>query len=377
MVHRTASDIHQLRRLLSGDADRDDYADCCERAARLWVDLTRRPSFVREFPHGGKLLADTLAKLPGAFDQISVSFGSKALAMGTLPIWLWCRPEWVMPLGFDEMRFHSERVFDPSVSDSSAGFIEDAMRDYLQVQKGTDSGGRVDSAAICQMLQLVMQAPQFRSKNGQWHDFEYLMDKALPPELDENRKFDEWVGLLRDSWISRLNTAPLPAEAVIYMPALHTPLSRYPDLQLTVAVKDILQFIAEERTALVDLPWRTLEEIVAELLHDMGLQVELTPRSHDGGRDVIARGELIPGEPTVLAIEVKQRKVVPVSELRSALWANRDFPALLFATSGRFSAGVYEERSRRDNMLRLYLKDGVALQQWIDSYAKRHGLTTR
>jgi hypothetical protein len=111
-----------------------------------------------------------------------------------------------------------------------------------------------------------------------------------------------------------------------------------------------------------------LENIVAELLRDRGMEVALTSRAADGGRDVIARGELIPGEPTLLAVEVKHKPVVGLDDVRSRLYANRAFPALLFATSGRFTAGVVRERSQPDTHLRLFLKDGFALSQWVSTY---------
>ena len=65
--------------------------------------------------------------------------------------------------------------------------------------------------------------------------------------------------------------------------------------------------------------------------------------------------------------------VVSIPELREALWANRHFPALLLATSGRFSAGVFWEKAKKGAALRLYVKDEVAFNQWIDLYAGTHG----
>jgi hypothetical protein len=98
------------------------------------------------------------------------------------------------------------------------------------------------------------------------------------------------------------------------------------------------------------------------------MEVSVTPRTRDGGRDILARGELIPGEPTVLAVEVKHKGLVGIDEVASRLYRNREFPAMLFATSGRFSAGVVREKRRPENFLRLLLKDGVGLGQWISEY---------
>lgn len=120
---------------------------------------------------------------------------------------------------------------------------------------------------------------------------------------------------------------------------------------------------------LASISWKQLEEIVAELLRSNGLEVEVQRHSPQGGRDIIARGELIPGyDPVTLAIEVKHKKVVYRPEVQMALWQNRMFPALLFVTSGRFSAGVLREKNLPENHLRLILKDGITLWDMIQAY---------
>ena len=73
----------------------------------------------------------------------------------------------------------------------------------------------------------------------------------------------------------------------------------------------------------------------------------------------------------MLAIEVKHKGIVHLDEIRSRLYANHQFPALMFATSGRFSAGVIQEKKKPENFLRLLLKDGLALSQWIADYGSR------
>ena len=47
---------------------------------------------------------------------------------------------------------------------------------------------------------------------------------------------------------------------------------------------------------------------------------------------------------------------------------NEDFPSLLIATAGVFSAGVVCEKMRARHQLRLILKDGIALRQCIEVY---------
>ena len=62
---------------------------------------------------------------------------------------------------------------------------------------------------------------------------------------------------------------------------------------------------------------------------------------------------------------MKHKGVVGLDDIRSRVHANREFPALMFATSGRFSAGVLREKEKPDNFVRLWLRDGTALGSWI------------
>ena len=155
---------------------------------------------------------------------------------------------------------------------------------------------------------------------------------------------------------------------VVVLPDLWLPPDKHGRIEVVDATVALLNAIKAERISLADASWRQLEQIVAELLRSRGMVVKLTPPSADGGRDILARGELLPGEPMTLAVEVKHKPVVGLDEVRARLWANRQFPALLFATSGRYSAGVIREKQKPENHLRLILKDGIALGQWIKAY---------
>jgi hypothetical protein len=96
------------------------------------------------------------------------------------------------------------------------------------------------------------------------------------------------------------------------------------------------------------------------------MSIHVVRESPQGGRDIIARGQLIPhAEPVTIAVEVKHRPVVGRPEVQMALHQNRMFPALLFVTSGRFSGGVISEASLPENRMRLFLQDGVALRELL------------
>ncbi len=138
---------------------------------------------------------------------------------------------------------------------------------------------------------------------------------------------------------------------------------------LTENIQGVLTALKAEKVNLRQVSWQQLEEIVAEILRAAGMEIHIVRQRPQGGRDILARGVLIPGEePLTIAIEVKHREVVDRPDLETVLWQNRMFPALLFVTSGRFTAGVYREKSGKENMLRLYLKDGVALGDMLKRY---------
>lgn len=263
-------------------------------------------------------------------------------------------PEAAFPLGFDEIRYAAPRVDNPDVSESAAGAFQEAAEEMLPRPAGS-------------LFLEVVATTQYRTPNGMWHDIEAVLDK-IAPHVDDH---DELAAGTTETWLKSIEEADPILQSTLSLPAFSVPVS-FGDSILHKATQTVLRELHNHETTLVDLHWRTMEEIVAELLHDLGLQVTVTDRSNDGGRDVIARGELIPGEPTLIAVEVKHKKVVPVSDIRDAMWANRHFPALMFVTSGRLSAGVYRERMEKEGMLRLFLKDGRGLEQWIDQYVKRN-----
>lgn len=120
---------------------------------------------------------------------------------------------------------------------------------------------------------------------------------------------------------------------------------------------------------LEDLNPSEFEDLVGELLFAAGLKIHMVREVPQGGRDLIARGTLIPDdEPVEMAIEVKHRRVVDRPQVQLALYQNRAYPALLFVTSGRFTAGVFKEKALEQNRFRLFLKDGFAVGDLIRTH---------
>jgi hypothetical protein len=269
-------------------------------------------------------------------------------------------PHLLMPLGFDEFRVipRDDDDLEPKVRFSDIPNFEEFSFafPYEVLFRETSSGtwfqlegiGRLSGSATPDQPTIHFSGPKAPSK--------YI----LPVD---------YLNL-----VETIRREPDPNSRLLLFPGIWTPNAQSTQqIALTSIVPEILKAVFEEKSNLRDIHWRHLEEIVAELLKAFGMKVWVTPNTHDGGRDVIARGELIPGEPTLLAIEVKQKEVMGLADVQRALQANRDFPALLVATAGRFSAGVIREKLLVHNQLRLFLKDGVAVGQWIEKYARGRG----
>ena len=303
-----------------------------------------------------------------------------ACASGIAFYKLLTEPDFVYRLGYDAYRFGPYSLSDDIYSESARDIqpeIDETLVEFLMSTVGLDA----DIVALLQQsLNRMFKWTQYRTLTGSWHDTMAIFDRYLPyredVQLEIKMPMQEWVMGTVASMRSNIQSYLTPIDTYTYLPAFPITSEDASEIPLVEAASSILNEIATGRKLMRELHWRQLEEIVAELLKSMGLKVKLTPRSRDGGRDVVAYGELIPGEPTLIAVEVKHKNVVPISDLRDALWANRHFPALFLATSGRFSAGVIREKTMQENHLRLILKDGVALKQWIDLYtmARREGI---
>lgn len=113
-----------------------------------------------------------------------------------------------------------------------------------------------------------------------------------------------------------------------------------------------------------------LEEIVADLLHDQGCEVEVTPRSGDGGADILAKMDSPIGRLLTL-VDVKRYKEenpVGVGLVRQLNGAIDDWRAShgMLVTTSRFTRGAQEFRERHE--YRISLKGYGDLTAWISGY---------
>jgi Restriction endonuclease len=260
------------------------------------------------------------------------------------------RPHLLMPCGFDEhVSFRTRKQFKNTWITTSDWVKESTCGESLY-RKPTGQWFWLASPSV-----------------GRWDDFHFDTKSTIhEEEYALTITFDE---LFKNLYRVASDEKP-GTEERLWSPALWTPAAQEKERSALVEiVQPVLTAIRSEAITLESLTWRQLEEVVAEVLRASGLEIHLVQERPQGGRDIVARGELIPGqEPLELAIEVKHQKIVDRPQIEAALWQNRAYPALLFATSGRFTAGVLQEKANPANRLRLFLKDGEALGDMIRDY---------
>jgi HJR/Mrr/RecB family endonuclease len=143
---------------------------------------------------------------------------------------------------------------------------------------------------------------------------------------------------------------------------------------ITIASTELLKSLYKSRLNLANINWTELEDIVAEIFRDKGFQIIKNKRTRDGGRDLIVNGEFFPGIKSKMAVEVTSQKVVGIKKVAQTLYQNRNYPLIMIATSGSFSGGVIKTSREPDNELRLILKDGHSINEWINDYGKENKL---
>lgn len=133
--------------------------------------------------------------------------------------------------------------------------------------------------------------------------------------------------------------------------------------------------LLQEGSSWHEIDSRALEEVVAELFDGFGYQVELTKRTRDGGRDVIAiRHSTIKDDKYLIECKHWEDKVGVgvVRELLGVGVAEVNSGLILVSTSGFTSdARLFAEREQVRWILAL--KDRDAIDVWIEEYARQRG----
>lgn len=164
----------------------------------------------------------------------------------------------------------------------------------------------------------------------------------------------------------------LPPAKKIYIPEsrLITDIS-----EIENTIPRLIELIKEDSSYIYRITTREFEEIVAEIFRAQGYQVDLTKRTRDGGKDVIAIHRNVLGLETCYFIECKRHALdskVDVSIVREVygVHSTRNGPnKSIIATTSTFTPDAIqyvnnEVRSRWD----MELKDIQDVLQWIKNY---------
>lgn len=135
----------------------------------------------------------------------------------------------------------------------------------------------------------------------------------------------------------------------------------------------ILRNLKKRPTDLFKLTPRQFEEVIADLLQDMGYEVTLTQQTRDGGKDILAQKKTEIG--TILCLvdakRYKQTFKIGVGMVRTLLGTLADYNATsaMLATTSTYSkdARAMEEKHK----YKLTLKDYVDIVEWVHEYGEQ------
>lgn len=143
---------------------------------------------------------------------------------------------------------------------------------------------------------------------------------------------------------------------------------------LLVTANDVLiEKLKRQPTDLFKITPRQFEEVIADLLADMGMEVELTPQTRDGGKDILAYMETPVGKVLCL-VEAKQHKEtrpVGVSLVRTLYGTvvDQDASKGMLVTTSRFTKDAEAFQQKYEYILSL--KNYSDVLSWIQKY-KQH-----
>ena len=163
---------------------------------------------------------------------------------------------------------------------------------------------------------------------------------------------------------------------VIFLPDELTPLESGPNpcfLEIGKVNAQLMSYLNQHPDYLHHLPPRKFEEVIAEVLNDLGCEVEITPQTRDGGRDILAAFPSPVGTFLVI-VECKRyalHRKIGIDLVQRFLWViDREDNAScgLLAATTHFS---HEAKALAQKFkYRLKLHDFESVKQWISSYGK-------
>lgn len=186
--------------------------------------------------------------------------------------------------------------------------------------------------------------------------------KMLASLVRQGRR-DEVAELLRGEIYDVEKTLILPTQEIIseVRPAI------------VVANAELVERLRRQPEAIHRLPPRQFEEVIAELLDDMGFEVELTKQTRDGGKDILAYMNTGIGKFLCLVEAKKYRKdrKVGVELVRTLYGTLCDYQAnsAMLVTTSSFSTDARAFQKKHEYQLSLQGYGDVV--KWIQDYKRR------
>lgn len=140
--------------------------------------------------------------------------------------------------------------------------------------------------------------------------------------------------------------------------------------QIIIANDTLINKLKQNPHDLFNITSRQFEEVIAELLEGMGMEVELTPATRDGGKDILAYMPTEIGKFLCL-VEAKQHnetRPVGVKLVRELYGTLNDYQAnsAMLVTTSRFTEPSREFQER--HKYQLALKDYTDVVKWISKH---------
>jgi restriction system protein len=134
--------------------------------------------------------------------------------------------------------------------------------------------------------------------------------------------------------------------------------------------EELIRYLALHPEKMRDLPSRKFEELVAELFKDKGYDVELTPKTKDGGFDIRAFNRSDTGRLLTL-VECKryseQNKVeVAIVRALHGVVQSEKASCGIIATTSTFTRGAKAFREKHE--YQMHLADFSILENWLRSF---------
>ena len=180
------------------------------------------------------------------------------------------------------------------------------------------------------------------------------------------------IGASRHTVYRLAEALEVDPDMLLFRPNPPAPARSRPELNdLRDVSKDLISELRSDPDLLHKISPRKFEEVVAELLFDMGCDVELTPETRDGGRDILA-GFNSPVGRLLAIVECKRysrHRPIGTSLVERFLWTveQRDRASIgIFATTSSFTAGARERA--KDRHWTVKLKEHRDLREWLNNY---------